>query len=266
MAQVRYRTQNLRVPVSRSPLGVLQRRPRKQPLQHVGTLGGLLTDTVHGVVDPHDEQGADPFGHLHDAELELIPRDGARPGRVHHIQDAEEILGGIVDAFGFEERRDLGQKPQDLPGVGSIRPWLVLVLRWQLVEQLFARQHQQLASVLSLHALLLHAQVVLVEHALADHSSEQGNHAKTAEDDERDNEHRHARAIPDNVFVVFQCRGRHNLEQGEHRNDDRAKFPVQELRVRVIVGGMADRPHQNNRAHVEDEEHQKCHPRDRDSG
>lgn len=50
--------------------------------------------------------------------------------------------------------------------------------------------------------------------------------------------------------------------QREHRGDDGAELFVQQLRVGVVLGRVADGPHEDDRAHIEDEEHEERHPGD----
>mmetsp|Transcript_38160 Transcript_38160/g.109510 ORF Transcript_38160/g.109510 Transcript_38160/m.109510 type:complete len:228 (-) Transcript_38160:438-1121(-) len=137
---------------------------------------------------------------------------------------------------------------------------MIVHLRGQLVEERLAHLDQCFSRLLPGPSLVLLLEPVFLKHALANDSSQYGNHAETSEDDPNYEENSHAWPLINDPFILLQIRGGHHLEQSQHRLHDGSKLIVQELCLGIFRAYVSNSPHQENRGNVENEDHKNSYP------
>mmetsp|Transcript_118883 Transcript_118883/g.380940 ORF Transcript_118883/g.380940 Transcript_118883/m.380940 type:complete len:335 (+) Transcript_118883:536-1540(+) len=111
-------------------------------------------------------------------------------------------------------------------------------------------------------ALLLHAQLVLLKHTLADYTCQESDHAEGTKDGEDDEEGTEPRELVEHRPKMGQVRLRHHLEKGEHSCGDGVEVGVgQSLHRLRLVLAPAEGPHQDHGANVEGEQHEDGDPK-----
>mmetsp|Transcript_140785 Transcript_140785/g.450072 ORF Transcript_140785/g.450072 Transcript_140785/m.450072 type:complete len:202 (+) Transcript_140785:622-1227(+) len=179
---------------------------------------------------------------------------------IHQVRKVFQVFLDVLDML---VPQDLLDPRQD---IADLRPCdLSHIVLLEGLEDLLAEPGDPVFLPLALDGPLLYSHLVLLEHALADDSREQRDHAEGAKNDKYYEEREQAGMTPVDVAGLiepFQVRGGHDLEERQHRARHTAKVEHQEVVVWVLQVRLAVRPGNEDGADVQSEGHEEAHPND----
>mmetsp|Transcript_7384 Transcript_7384/g.20945 ORF Transcript_7384/g.20945 Transcript_7384/m.20945 type:complete len:264 (+) Transcript_7384:1002-1793(+) len=234
------------------------------------------------IQSPHEVllQGIQSVQHAADVEVDLLDRQRLQPRRVcaygsgelvrvdatcaveiHEIDQVDQVGLCEVDQSSLEELRDQGHSvPQHIFPCG-----LATLVQGQLRMDVCRVRLQGLDQLLQVLPRLFDAQLVLLEHALADDAGQQSDHAEASDDHEADEEQRQERLAFEEAFLVDESREirrRHQHEERHHGGRYVPEEKVEELMVRIAFRQSATCADHDDGAHVQHHRHKDRDPED----